>query len=151
MAKKQQHQEPFDHQVEGAADATHTGDQVQIPVHEEELTAKKRTRELGEVQIEKDVVSERKTVEAPVTEERVRVERHAVDRPVDNADAAFQDEKIEVPVRGEELEVHKQAKVAEEIEVQKEAVQRTEQVEGTVRHEEVHVGKEVDGDAARHD
>ncbi|MEA2527832.1 MAG: hypothetical protein QOF01_2804, partial [Thermomicrobiales bacterium] len=46
---------------------------------------------------------------------------------------------IEVPVRGEEVDVQKRVRVAEEIEVGKEAVQRTERVAGTVRHEEVRV------------
>jgi uncharacterized protein (TIGR02271 family) len=42
-------------------------------------------------------------------------------------------------VRGEEVDVQKRVRVAEEIEVGKEAVQRTERVAGTVRREEVRV------------
>jgi uncharacterized protein (TIGR02271 family) len=121
-----------------------TGETIAVPVHEEELTAVKRQREIGEVEIEKDVVAEQRTIEVPVTEERVRVERRVVDRPVDATDAtAFEEGVIEVPIRGEEVELQKQVRVAEEVEIGKEAVQRTEQVTGTVRREEVHIN-EVD-------
>jgi uncharacterized protein (TIGR02271 family) len=46
---------------------------------------------------------------------------------------------IEVPIMGEEVELHKRVRVAEEVEIGKEAVQRTERVAGTVRREEVRV------------
>ena len=119
-------------------------DRIAVPVHEEELTAVTREREVGEVRIEKDVVAEERVLQVPVTEERVRVERHVVDRPVGAADAdAFQEGVIEVPIRGEEVELRKQVRVAEEIEIGKEAVQRTEQVAGTVRREEVRVTEDV--------
>jgi uncharacterized protein (TIGR02271 family) len=81
-------------------------------------------------------------LEVPVTEERVRVERRVVDRP--GADeGAFEGGAIEVPVRGEAVDVQKRVRVAEEVEVGKEAVQRTEQVAGTVRREEVRVTEDV--------
>jgi uncharacterized protein (TIGR02271 family) len=104
-------------------------------------------RELGEVRIEKDVVAEERTLSVPVTEERVRVERRVVDRPAGAADAgAFQDETIEVPVYGEDVQLQKSVRVAEEVEIGKEAVQREQQVTGTVRREEVRVvGDVVEG------
>ncbi len=121
-----------------------TGETIAVPVHEEELTAVTRQREIGEVEIQKDVVAEQRTIEVPVTEERVRVERRVVDRPVDASDAtAFEEGVIEVPIRGEEVQLQKQVRVAEEVEIGKEAVQRTEQVTGTVRREEVRIN-EVD-------
>ncbi len=131
-----------------AAETTRVGagETIAVPVHEEELAATTRQREIGEVRIEKDVVAEERTLEVPVTEERVRVERRVVDRPADAADAtAFEEGVIEVPIRGEEVELQKRVRVAEEVEVGKEAVQRTEQVGGTVRREEVRVS-EVDAD-----
>ncbi len=120
------------------------GDTLRVPVREEELSAVTRERDLGEVRVEKDVVAEERVLEVPVTEERVRVERHVVDRPVGAGDAdAFQEGVIEVPIRGEEVELQKQVRVAEEIEIGKEAVQRTERVAGTVRREEVRVTEDV--------
>jgi uncharacterized protein (TIGR02271 family) len=122
------------------------GDTLRVPVREEELTATKREREIGEVRIEKDVIAEERTLEVPITEERVRVERRVVDRAADASDAtAFEEGVIEVPIRGEEVDVQKQVRVAEEIEIGKEAVQRTERVADTVRREEVRVTEDVTG------
>ena len=114
-------------------------DTLRVPIHEEELSATKTQREIGQVRVDKDVISEEKTLEVPVTEERVRVERHVVDRPVGADDTAFQEGTIEVPVRGEDVQLQKSVRVAEEVEIGKEAVQRTQQVSGTVRREEVRV------------
>jgi uncharacterized protein (TIGR02271 family) len=80
----------------------------------------------------------------PVTEERVRVERHAVDRETTPCVGAFEEGTVEVPIYGEDVELQKRARVTEEVEIEKEAVQRTEEVAGTVRHEEVRVN-EVEG------
>jgi uncharacterized protein (TIGR02271 family) len=119
-------------------------DEIRIPVMEEELTATVRSVEAGAVRIEKDVVAEERVLEVPVTEEQVRVERRVVDRPVAAADVnAFQETVIEVPVTREEVELQKRARVAEEVVVTKEAVQRTEQVRGTVRREEVIVDEDA--------
>src|SRR3712207_1902569 len=63
-----------------------TDEEIRVPVMEEELTATVRAQESGAVRIEKDVIEEERTLEVPVTEERVRVERRVVDRPVSAAD-----------------------------------------------------------------
>jgi uncharacterized protein (TIGR02271 family) len=126
------------------ATARAAGDEeIRIPVMEEELTATVRQQEAGAVRIEKDVVTEEQTLNVPVTEERVRVERRVVDRPVSAADAdAFEETVIDVPLRTETVDLQKQARVAEEVVVSKEATQRTEQVSGTVRREEVFVDED---------
>jgi len=127
----------------GTASAA-TDEEIRVPVMEEELTATVRPQEAGAVRIEKDVVTEQRTLNVPVTEERVRVERRVVDRPVSAADAdAFEETVIDVPLRSETVDVQKQARVAEEVVVSKEAVQRTEQVSGTVRREEVVVDEDA--------
>jgi uncharacterized protein (TIGR02271 family) len=124
--------------------ASESRDEIRIPVMEEELTATAREREAGAVRIEKDVVAEERTLEVPVTEERVRVERRVVDRPVSAADAdAFEETVIEVPLRSETVDIQKRARVAEEVVVSKEATQRTERVSDTVRREEVYVDEDA--------
>jgi uncharacterized protein (TIGR02271 family) len=121
-----------------------TDEEIRIPVMEEELTATVREQEAGAVRIEKDVVAEERTLEVPVTEERVRIERRVVDRPVTAADAgAFEETVIDVPLRRETVDVQKQARVAEEVVVGKEAVQHTERVRDTVRKEEVFVDEDA--------
>jgi uncharacterized protein (TIGR02271 family) len=126
-----------------------TEEEIRVPVMEEELTATVRSQEAGAVRIEKDVITEQRTLDVPVTEERVRVERRVVDRPVGAADAAaFEDTVIEVPLRSETVDVQKQARVAEEVVVSKEAVERTERVSDTVRKEEVFVDEDATVDAS---
>jgi uncharacterized protein (TIGR02271 family) len=129
-----------------------TDEEIRIPVMEEELTATVREQEAGAVRIEKDVVSEQRTLDVPVTEERVRVERRVVDRPADTTDVgAFEETVIDVPLRSETVDLEKQARVAEEVVVSKEAVQRTEQARGTVRREEVFVDEDAIVDASKID
>jgi uncharacterized protein (TIGR02271 family) len=119
-------------------------EEIRIPVMEEELTATVREQEAGAVRVEKDVITEERTLEVPVTEERVRVERRVVDRPVAAGDVdAFQETVIDVPLTTETVEVQKQARVAEEVVLSKEAVQRTERVTDTVRKEEVFIDEDA--------
>jgi uncharacterized protein (TIGR02271 family) len=126
-----------------AYEATGEEDLV-IPVREEELSATVREREAGAVRVEKRVVEEDRVLDVPVTEEQVRVERRVVDRAADALDAdAFEEIVIEVPLTTEEVELRKQARVAEEVVVSKEAVQHTEQVRGTVRREQVVVDEDA--------
>jgi len=118
-------------------------DQLRIPVVEEELTATVRPAEAGAVRIEKRVVEEDRVLEVPVTDEQIRVERRIVDRPVGADTQAFEEIVIDVPVTTEEVELRKQARVAEEIVVSKEATERTERVTDTVRREEVYVDEDA--------
>jgi len=124
----------MDNTTRAAGDGT-----LRVPVHEEELTATKRPVERGQVRIDKNVVAEEQTLEVPVTEERVTVQRRTVDRDAAPDATAFQEGTIEVPVRGEEVDLQKRTRVAEEIEVGKDATQSTQRVAGTVRREEVHI------------
>jgi len=122
----------------GATDLAQ-GDTIRVPVHEEELTATKTAVERGQVRIDKNIVAEERTLEVPVTEERVTITRRAVDRDADANDAAFQEDTIEIPLRSEEVNLQKRNRVVEEIEIAKDAVQKTQQVTGTVRREQVNV------------
>lgn len=126
-----------------AAVPTSKGEQT-VQLREEELQARKQTVQTGEVSIGKEVVSEQRTLEVPVTREEVFVERRAVehrpaDRPIDD-----RGQTIEVPVREEEVSVEKRPVVYEEVELGKQQVQRTEQVSGTVRREEARIEREGD-------
>ncbi|MGH2558929.1 MAG: DUF2382 domain-containing protein [Thermomicrobiales bacterium] len=130
-----------EHHTAGQLEPQGEGDTMLVPVHEEELVATKRPVEMGEVKIGKDVVEEERTIDVPVTEERVRVTRRAVDRDAETGELAFEEGSVDVPIRGEQVDVEKRTRVAEEAEVAKEQVQRTERVGGKVREERVHVGE----------
>jgi len=114
-------------------------DHIVVPVHEEELVATKTAQQAGEVQISKRVVEEDRTIEVPITEERVQVTRRAVDREATADSTAFDGGTIEVPLTTEQVDLQKRVKVSEEIEVDREKVQTTQQVSGTVRKEVVDV------------
>ena len=114
-------------------------DRLVVPVHEEELVATKREREAGEVMVTKNVVAEERTLEVPITEERVQVTRRVVDRDATTGEGAFREETIEVPLTTEEVDLQKRVRVAEEVEIDREQVQTTQAVQGTVRREVVDV------------
>ena len=114
-------------------------DNLVVSVHEEELVASKREREAGEVIIRKDIVEEQRTIEVPITEERVAVTRRVVDREATVGEVAFEGGTIEVPLTTEEVQLGKRVKVSEEIEIDREQVQTTQSVSGTVRKEIVDV------------
>jgi uncharacterized protein (TIGR02271 family) len=114
-------------------------DSLRVPVHEEELTATTRPVERGQVRVTKDVVAEEQQLDVPVTEEHAHVTRRTVDRDVTADDTAFQEGTIEVPLRGEEVDVEKRARVVEEVDIEKQAETGTRRVGDTVRREEVHV------------
>ena len=124
-----------------------TDDTLTVPVYEEELVATKRREEVGGARIEKTVESVQETIEVPVTEERLKVVRRVVDRDVSAADAGqiFEDVIVDVPIEVEDVDVETRARIAEEVEIQREDVQRTEQVTGTVRREHVEVTEAVPG------
>lgn len=117
------------------------GDQ-RIELREEELQVRKQAMQTGEVGISKEVVSEQRTLEVPVTREEVVVERHAVDRRPSDRPVDDRGEVIEVPLRQEEVTLEKRPVVYEEVEVGKRSVQETQQVSGTVRREELAVERE---------
>src|SRR5918996_1504218 len=58
-------------------------------------------------------------------------------------DVVTEEQVIEVPLRSETVDIQKQARVAEEVVVSKEATQRTERVADTVRREEVVVDEDA--------
>lgn len=130
---------PFDHDEDTPATHIEDEDHIRVSLSQEEMTATKRQVDLGAVEVSKNVVSEEQTLEVPVTEERINVERRVVDRAVGADDDVFEEGTIEVPISGEEVELQKTARVTEEVHIDKDQVESTERVSGTVRHEEVQI------------
>jgi uncharacterized protein (TIGR02271 family) len=113
-----------------------------VELKKEELHARKENETVGEVRVRKDVVTEHKTMDVPVTREEVVIERH----PVSSGKVTTADlrpgEEIRVPVKEEHVHLDKTAHVAEEVTIGKRKVQETKHVAGEVRHEELRVEKE---------
>jgi uncharacterized protein (TIGR02271 family) len=111
-----------------------------IPIVEENLRVGKRQVEGGRVRIRSYVVETPVEEQVNLRQEHVQVERRAVDRPVTASDEAlFRDRTIEASERSEEAVASKQARVKEELVVNKDVRERTETVSDTVRRTEVDV------------
>jgi len=130
----------------GTAARPMAASQDRMQLREEELVANKQTVETGQVHVGKEVRSEQRSLEVPVTREEVTIERTPVDRRPSDRPMADGDQTISVPVHEEQVDVQKRAVVYEEVGVGKRAVQDTEHVSGTVRREEARV--ERDGDVS---
>ncbi len=115
------------------------GENISVPVIEEELRAGVREVEGGRARIVKDVVSEQQSIDVPVQREEVYVTERAVDRPATQADLDAMNRDIEIPLREQEVVTSKQAVVTGEVSIRKETVTDTQRVTDTVRREEVHV------------
>src|SRR4051794_36088007 len=147
----------FDYGVTAADTATKSGgnlsgdvmqeaDARRVTLHEEELQAQTRREQAGEVQVSKRVVQDERQLDVPVTHDEVQVRRVRVDRDATAGDSAFTDdgETVRVPVTAETVEVTKQPRVVEEIEISKRPVTERQTVRDTVRREEADVSQEGD-------
>ena len=119
-------------------ESTGTTDQYRddsvIERREERLTVDKQAEQTGTVHVGKHVEEEVQSVDVPVTREEVTLERRSVDRPAGGE--AFTEDSIDVPVYEERVNVNKEARVVEELDVDKVAYTDTERVQETVRREE---------------
>jgi uncharacterized protein (TIGR02271 family) len=131
--------QPFDHAVSDGARHEDDSDMIRVPLSEEKLTATRRQADRGAVRVERNVVEKEQTLDVPTTEENVHVIRRTVDRDATRGDTLFQNGTIEIPIRGEEVDVEKHARIVEELEISREAVQRTRHVTDTVHREEARV------------
>ena len=117
-----------------------------IQLSEETLAVGKRVLNRGTTRIRRFVVETPVEEQIRLRDEKVTIERHPVTdgRAVSNAD--WTDKTIEMTESAEEAVVSKTARVTEEINLRKEATERTETVRDTVRREDVEITK-VPGEA----
>lgn len=126
-----------------------TTDEHVLKLREEQLSVNKQQAQTGEVQLGKNVVSEQKTVNVPVTHEEAYLERRpATDAMTNNTTPIGEGETIRVPMSEEKVNVSKDNVVTGEVSLDKRAVQGTQKVTDTVKREEAHV--EQQGDAPIH-
>ncbi|MBL6459056.1 YsnF/AvaK domain-containing protein [Belnapia sp. T6] len=133
-----------------AADAStvRVGGEEAIPIVEESLRVGKRDVERGRVRVRSYVVETPVSEQVMLHQEHVDVERRVVDRPVTGAEAVFQDRTIEATETAEEAVIAKEARVTGEVVIRKDASERTETVQDTVRRTEVDID-DTTTDAAR--
>jgi uncharacterized protein (TIGR02271 family) len=126
----------------GAADSpgdTESGP-PQVTRSEEELQVGTRKVESGRVRLRKWVETEAVAVDVELQQEAARVTRERVEQPISAGEIG--DEEIEVPLRGEEAVVQKQAVAKERVSVGKTVETERQTVSDEVRKERV----EVEGD-----
>ena len=114
------------------------GDSVRL--HDEELNVSKHPVEKGEVLVTKEIVTEHKTIDVPVTREEVVIER----RPAGASTAGEvigENQEIRIPVRDEEVDVQKRTVAREDVTVAKRKVKQTQRVSEDLRHERLKVDR----------
>lgn len=118
-------------------------DEARIPVTEEELKVGKRAVRSGGVRVHSRIIEKPVEERVALREEHVEVERRPVNRPLSDAEkaAAFKEGVIEAEEYREEAVVSKEARVVEEVVVNKGATQHEETIRDTVRHTDVEVEK----------
>lgn len=122
-----------------------TTDERRIQLRGEILRTYKERVQRGEVRLRKDVITENQSVQVPVTREELVVERVPASGATPAGDLGTDDE-VRIPLSEERVRTEKQPVVAEEVRVGKRAVQNTENVSDSVRHEELRVEKNGDVD-----
>ena len=124
-------------------------DEITLPIIEERLSVGKRTVEKGGVNVRTTMTE--KPVEETVNlrEENVTVEQHKVDRAVDGGSDAFKEGSFDVTTQAEVPVVSKEARVVEEVVIDKEMTERTETVRDSVKRTDVKVDEINTNDAAK--
>jgi stress response protein YsnF len=128
-------------------------DEERIPVIEEQLRVGKREEQRGGARVRSYVEERPVSEQVNLREEHVDVERRQVDKPV-STDALgkndlLQEREVEMRETAERPVVGKEARVKEEVVLQKTATEHSEQVGGTVRSTEVEVDQDGRGSGDR--
>ncbi len=133
------------HEEQSAACATGMAAGSTVQAHEEKLRVSKTPVQTGEVKIRKEVHTEHKTLDVPVSHEEVVIERRPAPGKEVSASSLKAGQEVCIPVREEEVNVQKEVVATEEVSVGKRRVQDTKHVDETLRKEEIKV--ETEGDA----
>lgn len=120
------------------------GEEIEIPLREEELEARKTMHKKGEVHLKKVVHTEQRTISIPVTTEDVVVEHAPVSesRELEPDEMAFREEDMTIPIMEEEVEVVKHQRVREAVRAKKVAHTEQREMSGDVRIEDIQVERE---------
>jgi uncharacterized protein (TIGR02271 family) len=118
-------------------------EEERIPLVQEELRVGKREVERGGARVRSYVEERPVSEQVSLREEHVSIERRPVDQKLESSDLSNSDllreRTVEMRETAEEAVIGKEARVTEEVVVQKTAEQRTENVQDTVRQTKVDV------------
>ncbi|QNF35860.1 YsnF/AvaK domain-containing protein [Adhaeribacter swui] len=120
--------------------ANTTNEAGTIPIIEEELHIGKQVVETGGARLRSRIIEKPVEESINLREEHVHVERTPVNRPTTDADlATFQEGEIEITEHAEVPVINKEARVVEEISLEKEVEVRDETIRDTIRRTDVEV------------
>jgi uncharacterized protein (TIGR02271 family) len=139
-----------------AVQTANVNDNVQDDFHQlrslklraERLNVTKQPVQTGEVGLHKEVVTEQKTIDVPVTHEEVFLERRPVTGNAAPDTTPIGEGEIRVPLTEEKVNVRKDTVETGEVSIGKRTVQETQRVRDTVKREEARA--EQQGDAPIH-
>jgi len=120
-----------------------------IQLLSEVLRVHKERVSTGEVRLRKQVITENRSIDVPVTREELVLERQPVEKTGVASREIGGDQEIRVPLSEEQVRVEKRPIVKEEVRVGKKKVQESRQVNEQVRREELHVDREGDVNTER--
>lgn len=122
-------------------DGAGLGNFESLDLYEEELSAEKHLRDIGDVRLSKRVVTTQKQITVPVMHEEVDIERVPYDRqqaaPLQETTSSF--DPINIPLCEEELSAEKHTRPAGEVKVHKRLVVTQKQITVPVMHEEISI------------
>lgn len=118
-----------------------TGEQS-IPIVEEQLVVGKREVDRGGARVRSYVTEIPVHEQVRLRDEKINVQRRAVDRPLTDGDDAFRERTIDMTATGEEAVVGKTARVVEEVVVSKTAGERVQEIDDTVRRTDVEIDED---------
>lgn len=107
----------------------------------EELHPTKETVHAGDVEVRKEVVTETKTVDVPVSREELVIERRPASARQGGSPASpdLGPDAVRVPLKEERAKAEKRVVATEEVEIGKRPVESTERLSESVRREEIRV------------
>lgn len=125
----------------GAPAATASeGGPYHLQLREEHLRAETRPEQAGSVLVHRRITEHVETIEVPVREERLVLERRPGSGPVTVEGRVLQEgETFEIVLMREQIVVRREPIAYEAVDIRREVVERVEHVEGTVRRERLSV------------
>jgi uncharacterized protein (TIGR02271 family) len=118
-----------------------TDDEHSLRLRAERLNVSKQSVQSGEVQLHKEVVEEKQSINVPVKHEEVFIQRRAINDGRLSDSPIGQDETVRIPVLAEQVSVTKTPVETGEVAIGKRTVQENQRVTDTVRHEEARLDK----------
>jgi len=131
-------------------DSTRTGAAGNaVQAREEKLRVQKTPVQTGEAVVRKEVHTDHKIIDVPVTREELVIERRRPDGRQVSSGSVSEGQEIRIPISEEQVSVQKETVVVEEVLVGKRQVKDHEHIDETLRKEEIKV--ETRGDVTVND